>query len=152
MRLPFCSRIIKAISIIFVAGAVITSAPSVDAQDPTEKDYISAKTLLTAGKNIVGETIAYPTGKAKISSLVITIAPGTETGWHKHGVPLYAYILSGEVTVDYGDKGKRTYKAGEAFMEAMDNWHNGVSTGSEPVRILTVYMGADGASNVIHKK
>lgn len=130
----------------------VSMVPPANAQDASEKDYISAKTLLTAEKNVVGETIHYPKGAAKISSLIIAIAPGTKTGWHKHGVPLYAYILSGEISVDYGDKGMRIYKPGDAFMEAMDQWHNGENSGTEPVRILTVYMGADGASNVIHKK
>jgi hypothetical protein len=35
------------------------------------------------------------------------------------------------------------------LMEAMDVAHFGVNTGAEPVRILVVYMGADGAENVI---
>ena len=130
---------------------VAVTGPSL-AQDPTEKDYPTAKTVLSTDKTIIGEPITYLNGAAKIASLIVTIAPGTETGWHKHGVPLYVYILSGEVTVDYGDKGKRTYKAGDSIMEAMDQWHNGVNTGSEPVRILTVYMGGAGAENVIHKK
>lgn len=34
-------------------------------------------------------------------------------------------------------------------MEAMDVPHFGVDTGAQPVRILTVYMGADGAADVI---
>jgi hypothetical protein len=32
-------------------------------------------------------------------------------------------------------------------MEAMDWAHNGMNKGDEPVRILAVYMGADGKEN-----
>ena len=34
-------------------------------------------------------------------------------------------------------------------MEAMDVTHFGINRGTEPVRILAVYMGAEGARNVI---
>jgi hypothetical protein len=34
----------------------------------------------------------------------------------------------------------------------MDVAHFGVNSGAEPVRILVVYMGADGAENVIPVK
>jgi quercetin dioxygenase-like cupin family protein len=71
---------------------------------------------------------------------------------HRHGVPLFAYILSGELTVDYGAHGRRSYRAGQAFMEAMAVAHFGVNDGQEPVRILAVYIGADGESDVIVAK
>jgi quercetin dioxygenase-like cupin family protein len=67
-------------------------------------------------------------------------------------VPLFAYILDGELTVDYGAHGRRTYRAGEAFMEAMAVTHFGVNTGREPVRLLAVYMGAKGSDDVIPEK
>jgi len=36
------------------------------------------------------------------------LPPGGRTVLHKHGVPLFAYVLEGEITVDYGDRGKRS--------------------------------------------
>lgn len=118
-----------------------------------EQDYKKVVPLLSAPRSVVGEAIVYPGGTAAdITAAEVVIRPGEKTGWHKHGVPLFVYILSGEVTVDYGDKGVRTYKAGEAFMEAMDQFHNGMNAGAEPVRILAVYLGAEGMKNVIHKK
>ena len=108
--------------------------------------------LLSTGRNIVGETIRYPEGNAHVTAAIVTLAPGGHTIVHRHGVPLFAYILSGALTVDYGTHGTRTYRQGDAFMEAMDVAHFGINTGDEPVRILAVYMGADGASNVIPAK
>jgi quercetin dioxygenase-like cupin family protein len=63
-------------------------------------------------------------------------------------VPLFAYVLEGEITVDYGEHGRRTYRQGEAFMEAMAVAHFGANTGSQPMRLLAVYMGAEGAADV----
>jgi hypothetical protein len=54
--------------------------------------------------------------------------------------------------VDYGSHGKRNYKKGQAFMEAMDVAHYGVNISASPVRILAVYMGAEGSKNVIAVK
>lgn len=117
---------------------------------PSQPDYKRLEKLYSGDKTIIGQTISYPKGDpVEIQSLIVTMKPGETTGWHKHGVPTYGYILSGQVTVDYGKKGKRTYRAGEAYMEAMDWWHDGANTGPVPVRILVVFMGAKGHSAVI---
>ena len=79
---------------------------------------------------------------------IVTLAPGGKTITHKHGVPLFAYIQEGEITVDYGEHGRRTYRQGQAFMEAMAVSHFGANTGSQPMRLLAVYMGAEGAADV----
>jgi quercetin dioxygenase-like cupin family protein len=109
--------------------------------------------LLSTSTSILGETLRYPTsGPAHVTAAIIALAPGARTIVHKHGVPLFAYILEGELTVDYGEHGKRTYKQGHAFMEAMDVAHYGINTGTQPVRLLAVYMGAKGAEDVIPVK
>jgi len=105
--------------------------------------------LLSTGKTVTGEDIVYPTtGPAKVTSLIVTIAPGAETVLHHHPAPMFAYILDGEVTVDYGAAVKRIYRQSEALMEAIAVPHKGINTGTVPVRILAVSMGADGTANV----
>ncbi len=102
--------------------------------------------LLSTGTTVVGEPLRYPTGgPAHVRAEIITLTPGARTPLHKHGVPLFAYVLEGELTVDYGERGKRTYHQGEAMMEAMDVAHYGADSGAQPVRILAVFIGADGA-------
>ena len=133
-------------------AVLLLAALPAAAQEATTTDYPAAVSLLSTDKTVVGETIHYPDGPAKVTSLIVTIAPGGETGWHKHGVPLYVHILQGTAVVDYGDHGKRTYKTGDSFMEAMDVWHNGTNPFTEPARILVVYMGGGDAQSVIHKK
>lgn len=103
-------------------------------------------------RSVIGETIHYPGGTpAEINAVRITIPPGGNSAPHKHGVPLFIYVLSGAMEVDYGGKGVRTFAAGTAFMEAMDHPHQGYNKGSEPVEILAVYLGAKGAENVIRE-
>jgi quercetin dioxygenase-like cupin family protein len=109
--------------------------------------------ILKTGKTVIGEDVAYPTtGPAQITASIVTILPNAETALHQHGTPLFAYLLEGDLTVDYGDKGKRSYKPGDAFMEAMATSHRGMNLGIVPVKILAVYLGAAGASNVILDK
>lgn len=103
--------------------------------------------LLETETDIIEQPIAYPPGAPKITAAIVTIPPGGETGWHTHEVPLFVHVLDGEVSVDYGDKGIKVYKADESIMEAM-NWpHNGINKADMPVRILVVYMGSEGKTN-----
>jgi quercetin dioxygenase-like cupin family protein len=109
--------------------------------------------LLSTGKTVMDEPIVYPTGApAKVTTAIVEMAPGAETGWHTHGVPLTGYILDGELTVDYGAKGKRTYKKGDAVAEAMSVPHNGKNTGTGVMRLFVVYMGAHGMPTSIAAK
>ena len=104
--------------------------------------------LLSTGTTVVGEKIRYPAGDAHVTASIVTLAPGARTVLHKHDVPLFAYILQGELTVDYGTHGKRTYTQGQSLMEAMAVPHFGVNTGDKTMRLIGVYIGAAGAKDV----
>lgn len=116
------------------------------------QDYPAPKPILETGADILGAPIEYPEGAATVTSLILDMAPGQETGWHLHEVPLFVHILEGAITVDYGAKGTRTYKAGDTFMEAQDWWHNGRVEGDAKVRILVVYFGTETAHNVLMRQ
>jgi quercetin dioxygenase-like cupin family protein len=103
--------------------------------------------ILESGQTILGQPIAYPAGTPKVTAAMVVLQPGKETGWHTHSVPIFAYVVEGEISVDYGDKGIKVYKAGDGLLDAM-NWpHDGVNKGTAPVRLLVVYMGAEGTAN-----
>jgi len=117
---------------------------------PVLADGYPALSLFSGSTTVMGEEISYPvTGKAHVNAMIVALAPGEKTVLHKHGVPTFIYILEGEVTVDYQGHGKRTYHQGDSFLEAMDVAHAGMNTGTVPVKILAVYMGADGAKDVV---
>ena len=137
----------------FAATLAVVAAMAFGVPSAAEDRGYPAAPLLSTGVSIVGETLQYPAGKpAHVTASIINLAPGQKTIVHRHGVPLFAYMLQGELTVDYGAHGKRVYRAGEAFMEAMAVEHFGANDGSEPVRILAVYMGAEGLNDVIADK
>jgi quercetin dioxygenase-like cupin family protein len=120
---------------------------------PAMADGYPAIKLYSGNTTVMGEEIAYPAaGKAHVNAMIVTLAPGEKTMLHQHGVPVFIHILEGEVTVDYGDKGKKTFKQGESFLEAMEVTHAGMNSGTVPVKILAVYMGSEGAKDVIPVK
>ena len=131
-----------------VLPAVVTCVVAFPA---VAEEAISYKPLVTpivaASTTILGQPFAYPSGQAKLTAVIVTLPPGTQTGWHSHEVPLFGYILDGELTVDYGDRGLRTYDEEAGFIEAIDWSHSGMNRTTEPVRILAVYAGAEGVPN-----
>lgn len=134
------------------APAAAPSALVSDKAATAKSGGYPAVPLLATGKTIVGETIRYPKGAAHVTAAIFTLEPGGKSMLHKHGVPLFAYILEGELTVDYGKHGKRVYKQGDSLMEAMNVAHFSTNPTAQPVKLLAVYMGSKKAKDVIPVK
>jgi len=112
--------------------------------------YAKVQKLLDTSVTVLGQPVSYPTGgPAKLTSLIVTLAPGEETSRHKHAVPLFGYILEGEVSIDYEGRETKTFRAGDALIEGLDVWHVGWNSGDGPLRILAVFLGAEGAANTL---
>jgi quercetin dioxygenase-like cupin family protein len=133
----FCLLLGLALSLHPAAAEVAASAPP-----PATAPEV--RMVLSTGVTVTGEPIRYPSGTAKITVEEITLLPGQQTGWHTHPVPLFGYILEGELTVDYGAKGKRIYRKGDGLAEAMNEAHDGRNTGLTPMKILAVFIGQEG--------
>lgn len=114
--------------------------------------YPPVEVLVSSEKTTIGQDIVYPDAMPKITGAIVTMQPGATTGWHKHDAPLFGWILEGEVTVDYAEAGTKTYKKGDAFIEALKSYHNGTNTGDSITRILAVFAGADGVENTVMKE
>ncbi len=106
-------------------------------------EQVSSETILDTGKTIIGQDITYPLGTPHITSKIVTIPVGAETGPHIHEFPLFAYVMKGEVTVEYGDQGTKKFVKGDALMEAIKFTHNGKNNGDEPTEILVVLISED---------
>jgi len=129
------------LSKISIVIAISLIAISVGVYYAISSEQISSQTILDTGKTVINQDIQYPSGSSLITSKIITIPAGTETGPHIHEYPMFAYVLEGEITVDYGEHGTKTFEKGDSFVEAINYTHNGKNTGSEPTKILTVLIG-----------
>lgn len=147
----FPPHVLRPLKAAVVAGPLIALALFVLLSDANGRDtQVNVTTLLETETTVIGQPITYPTQKpAKVTAAIVAIQPGADVKWHEHEVPLFAYILDGEVTVDYGPHGTRVYRKGEAIMEAIDTPHDGRNMGDVPVRILAVYLGAEGLKNTV---
>lgn len=103
--------------------------------------------VLRTDTTSIGQKIVYPLiSNAEVTISKITFPPGSETGWHKHDIPVFAYVMEGELTVEL-DNGKSVqFKQGSSFAEVFDTWHNGKNNGTGNLVLIAIYMGEKGKS------
>lgn len=104
--------------------------------------------MVGGNKTIIGQEFKFPSGSPLIKAFNIEIAPGKKTDTHQHLVPLYVYVVSGELEVDYGSKGKKVIPAGSSYVEAMNWCHFGKPAGQGPVKIIGVYLGQENPDQI----
>jgi len=124
-----------------IAGAILAVSVSLGAYFVAATNEVSSQTILDTDQTVIGQDISYPSGSPQIISKIVTIPVGAETGPHIHEYPMFGYIMKGEVTVDYGEQGIKTFVKGDSIVEAINYTHNGKNNGSEPVEILVVLIG-----------
>ncbi|MFD1629406.1 cupin domain-containing protein [Pseudopedobacter beijingensis] len=116
-------------------------------------DDLIIEPLLKTDTTIIGQRISYPqVERAEVSMLKITLKPGVTTGWHKHQIPLFAYVLQGVLTVARENGEYQQFEAGTAIAEIMDTYHQGINNGAEPVVLIAFYLGGDDIPLVERKK
>lgn len=119
---------------------VLAVSVSIGVYLATATNEVSSQTILITDKTVIGQSIHYPSGSPQITSKIVSIPIGAETGPHIHEVPMFAYIMEGEITVDYGEKGIKTFLKGDSIVEAINYTHNGKNNGDKPTEILIVLM------------
>lgn len=112
-------------------------------------DYESA-TVTTLKKTSVtedGQPIVYPrSNQPEVTAMVLELPVGGETGWHQHAYPLYVYVLTGTLTVTLDTGAAKVFREGDAIIEVVNRSHNGVNTGSVPVKLVVFVTGEQGVS------
>lgn len=109
-----------------------------------------ATSVLTASKTITGQPLRLPkTRSPEVSSVLVEIMQGGESGRHKHPVSPHIYVIEGVVSIEFDDGRRKTFSAGEGFLEAVDIWHNAKNLGKKPVKMLVVFFGEKGKNNMI---
>lgn len=147
--------------VVVLVCAVLLSACG--GSDDTTIDAAVSPTAAAAGQGpvqlldaqeitILDQRVAYPTKKpARITSDITVLEPGQETGWRRHRVPVYVYVLEGTYTVEYESAVTRDFSPGTAFIQAVKTDYNGMNKGTDPVRLLTVYLGAKDIRDIIER-
>lgn len=104
---------------------------------------VQTKVILKTAVTGNGTPITYlKTGEPEITAMTVDISPGAETGWHSHAIPVYAYVISGTLTVSIEGSASREFNAGDVIIEVVNTRHNGVNKGNVPVKLIVFYTGA----------
>jgi quercetin dioxygenase-like cupin family protein len=130
--------------IVFVLGVPYTAVAG--DYDAGVKTTLILKTTTTTGN--------YPakylnTERPEMTVMKVEIRPGAQTGWHSHPVPLYAYVLEGDLTVEVRGGNIYHFTSGDAIVEVVNIPHNGKNLGTMPVVLIVFYTGETGTPNTI---
>ena len=138
MSVPMLNRIS-----ILLATALLIQTSALAGEEPSKSTgTIRVKPIpMESAKTIIGQDFRYPTGTPQIQVFEIEIPPRQQTTLHRHAIPLFAYIASGDLELDYGSKGKKIVRSGTSFVEAINWCHFGKPLGNQSVRIIAVYLG-----------
>ena len=111
---------------------------------------VQARVVLKTKNTSNGQPIAYlKMDNPEVTVMTVELPFGAETGWHTHPVPVYAYVLSGSLTIEVEDKKTSIFQAGDAIIEVVNTRHCGKNTGDVPVKLIVFYTGAENLPNVI---
>lgn len=106
---------------------------------------LQVEQLLKTDTTRLGQGFVYPdTDNDEITISRITIQPGESTGWHKHDLPVFAYVLKGNLTVEMEDGQQMNFPENSTFAEVINTYHNGYNLGDTPVILLAFYLGEKG--------
>jgi quercetin dioxygenase-like cupin family protein len=115
------------------------------------EEYASVRTTKVAVATTAadGQRLSYlATDRPEVTALIVEIPPGGETGWHLHNVPVYAYMITGELVVEMGDGKSYGFKKGDAIFEVRATSHNGRNIGKKWAKMIVFYTGEEGKPNV----
>lgn len=106
------------------------------------QDGVKVEKLLQTDTTVIGQKIAYPTfPNAEVTMCKVTIPPGKQTGWHKHEIPVFAYVVKGDLTVQLENGQEFRYSTNTTISEVFDTFHNGYNAEKEDVVLIAFYLG-----------
>lgn len=87
---------------------------------------------------------------------LMTIQPGDDVGLEIHeGIEQFLRIEAGQGLCEMGPTEtdlnfKQEVKDGSAIFVPADTWHNISNTGTEPLKLYTIYAGPDHVAGTVH--
>lgn len=135
---------------LVIATAMALAAPfPAFAQDDALPAGFTAEPLIKTSMTRDDELIVYPTGKPEIISVIGTLDKGGRTALHEHPVPVYVYVMEGEVEVKSEGSDPHRYQTGDAFIEAQNRKHQAFNVADGPSKILVVFVGQEGTPTTV---
>ena len=99
---------------------------------------VTVKTLITTTKTDIGQPLVLPKHDPELIVSTYDIAPGAKLARHEHPFSRSAYVLQGDIAVQFDDGSQKRYHAGDVIVEAVGTWHFGMNVGTQPVRLVVI--------------
>jgi oxalate decarboxylase/phosphoglucose isomerase-like protein (cupin superfamily) len=133
----------------------------INCQNTAEKEEIKSVPLFENGDLMtdisvdpMGNVLNYPDSDASVTSQIKVWKPGFKSPWHYHPYSGPAYIIQGELTVNFDSETSldnssseksitktQTYKTGDAFLGVANTWHFSENLGSEDLIFMISWLG-----------
>jgi len=132
---------------------LVAAAAAARAQDSALPAGFKTQPLVKSGQTRDKQPLIYPkTDNPEIISVIGIIEPGGRTPLHEHPVPTHVYVLEGEVELQSLGGQPAQYKAGEAYIEALNHPHQLFNKGNVPAKVLVVFVGEEGKPTTVTAK
>ncbi|MGB2342574.1 MAG: cupin domain-containing protein [Flavobacteriaceae bacterium] len=144
------------LTILFTTTSCITTSSSHNSGNENGLVTFENGDLMTAvSVDPMGNEFQYPAGDAAITSQVKVWKPGFQSPWHYHPYSGVAYVLQGELTVNFDTEAllednavektvnaTQTFKAGgKAFLGVANTWHFSENLGDEDLIFMVTWLG-----------
>ena len=132
-----------------VSALISMCALGISVAAAAESD-VRVSPVMKTSTTISGQRIEYPhTDKPEMAAVIVDIQPGKESGRHMNPVPTYVHILEGTLTVEFENGSRQVFEQGRGFLEAVNTWHNGKNLTDQPLKILVLFAGEEGKTNMV---
>ena len=139
--------------ILFCSSCELNTTENHKNENDSMVSFENGDIMTSATEDPLGNVFSYPTGEAAITSQIKRWEPGFKSPWHYHPYTGVAYVVQGELTVNYDSETSlddigaektiitsQTYKAGDkAFLGVANMWHLSENKGSEDL-IFIVFV------------
>jgi len=112
--------------ILFYSSCELNTTENQKNENDSMVSFENGDIMTSATEDPLGNVFSYPTGEAAITSQIKRWEPGFKSPWHYHPFTGVAYVVQGELTVNYDSETSlddigaektiitsQTYKAGD---------------------------------------
>lgn len=123
----------------------LTLAVALALATPAAAQPVTLGTPVILDATLSGQPIRAPSGDLRVTITQTQLPVGGKLAAHKHPYPRVVQVLAGRLEVRNLDTGQtRQAKAGDWMVDAVDQWHEAVVVGDEPVRLMTIDQAPPG--------
>ena len=141
-------RALMIIPAVLLAGCGPTASTPV--QMPMGAPGMISIPVVRTGQTDTGQPLRLPPGPSEMVVTVVEIPAGASTPIHQHPWSRLVYVERGPVRVINEDVHQtKDYQTGQAFAEAVAQWHLGQAPGPQGARLIVIDLVPPGESNVV---